>query len=339
MRLQDRRHRAAREAAAGDRQGPVDDPRRWPTCGPGRGLTGVREVAERLRPRLRTHRDERGRELLDVPGAPLPDPATPAPPRFLPLYDNVLLGHEDRSRIIPAALRDRALSISAPPARAVLVDGFLAATWTLRRDGDHAALRVTPLRALTKRHVRALGAEPAPAGRLLAPDGGRSTSSTPPRCCTTSASSSSRTRFCSRTTTHRRGWQLINSRREVRAAGRRYSPVPGSSSYRPCRSRVGRALLLHRRRRRRRAARLSPPPVLACGRARPQPQLRAARRCGGAGALRGLGDRRGVPDRRLRRVRGHRVRSRSTLISVGEVVTRALVADPAIVLIASMPFS
>ena len=145
----------------------VADVRSWS------GLTGVREVAERLRPRLRTHRDERGRELLDVPGAPLPDPATPAPPRFLPLYDNALLGHEDRSRIIPAALRDRALSISAPPARAVLVDGFLAATWTLHRDGDHAALRVTPLRALTKRDVRALGAEGRRLLGLLAPDAGR----------------------------------------------------------------------------------------------------------------------------------------------------------------------
>ncbi len=100
-------------------------------------LTGLREVLERLRPGLRTFRDERGRELFDLPDAPRPDPDTPAPPRFLPEYDNLLLSHADRSRVIPAELRDRDLTAVGKIQGSVLSDGFLCGVWRIDTDnGD-----------------------------------------------------------------------------------------------------------------------------------------------------------------------------------------------------------
>ncbi|BBG04025.1 MULTISPECIES: winged helix DNA-binding domain-containing protein [Pseudonocardia] len=115
------------------------------------GLTGLPAVVARLRPQLRTFRDERGRELLDVADTPLPDPDTPAPPRFLPAFDNVVLGFDDRSRIIDDA--HRGLSITG--ARFVLVDGRVAATWTISGDD----LAVHPLRPFTRAEADAVGVE------------------------------------------------------------------------------------------------------------------------------------------------------------------------------------
>ena len=131
------------------------------------GLSGLRPVLERLRPGLRTFRDERGRLLFDLPDAPLPDPDTPAPPRFLPAFDNAVLGYDDRSRIIDDA--DRGLSVEG--ARLLLVDGLVAATWTVREDGGGSVLTITPRRG----PVRSDAAE-AEAARLLAflaPEGSR----------------------------------------------------------------------------------------------------------------------------------------------------------------------
>ena len=115
------------------------------------GLTGLPAVVTRLKPRLRTFRDERGRELLDLPDAPLPDPDTPAPPRFLPAFDNVVLGFDDRSRLIDDTHR----GLSVTGARFVLVDGRVAATWT----ASAPDLTVHPLRALTTAETEGVVAE------------------------------------------------------------------------------------------------------------------------------------------------------------------------------------
>lgn len=105
------------------------------------GLAGLPAAVKAARGELVVFRDERGRELLDLPDAPRPDPDTPAPVRFLPAFDNAILGYHDRSRIIDAAH----LGLSVAGHRTVLVDGRVTATWTVR---DHQ-LHISPLRPLT----------------------------------------------------------------------------------------------------------------------------------------------------------------------------------------------
>lgn len=109
------------------------------------GLTGLPAVIKRLRPMLRTYIDERGRELLDVPDGMLPSPDTVLPPRFLPAFDNAVLGYDDRSRIIDAAHR----GLSVEGACFVLVDGRVSGVWTSSRSAvDGVTVRIRPLRPL-----------------------------------------------------------------------------------------------------------------------------------------------------------------------------------------------
>jgi hypothetical protein len=118
------------------------------------GLTRLREVTERLRPRLRTFRDEHGKELLDLPDAPRPDLDTPAPPRFLPEYDNVLLSHADRTRIIAYDHRERVFTKGA-----ALVDGFVRGTWKITRRRGTATLLIEPFELLPEKDRDALAEE------------------------------------------------------------------------------------------------------------------------------------------------------------------------------------
>ena len=123
-------------------------------------LTRLRGAIERLRPRLRSFRDENGDELFDLPDAPRPDPDTPAPPRFLPEYDNLLLSHANRTRVIADADRERVFTRGA-----VLVDGFVRGTWAIARQGGRATLLIEPFEPLGKLDRVALAEE---GSRLLA---------------------------------------------------------------------------------------------------------------------------------------------------------------------------
>ncbi|MEV6875239.1 winged helix DNA-binding domain-containing protein [Amycolatopsis sp. NPDC051128] len=120
------------------------------------GLAGLPAAWAALREELEVFRDERGRELLDLPGAPRPDADTPAPARFLPAFDNAILGYHDRTRVIDDV--HRGLSVAGE--RVVLVDGRVAATWTV----DAGVVVVTPLRRLS----RAEHADVAEEGQALA---------------------------------------------------------------------------------------------------------------------------------------------------------------------------
>ena len=123
------------------------------------GLTRLREVVERLRPRLLAFRDEHGNELLDVPDASRPEPDGPAPPRFLPPYDNVLLSHADRSRIVPGEHRTR---VTANLGRlTLLVDGFVRGAGKITRARRAATLVVEPFTRLSKEDAAAVTAEGA----------------------------------------------------------------------------------------------------------------------------------------------------------------------------------
>jgi hypothetical protein len=107
---------------------------------------------------LHRFRDERGRVLLDLPRAPLPDGDTPAPVRFLPKWDSSLLAYAppERTRILPEKYRSTVIAKNGDVVPTVLVDGFVAATWDL---GTKRDLTIKPLRRLTKQERAEVDAE------------------------------------------------------------------------------------------------------------------------------------------------------------------------------------
>jgi Winged helix DNA-binding domain len=99
---------------------------------------------------LRMFVDEDGRTLYDLPNAPLPDPATPAPPRLVPRYDNLVLAHADRTRVLGDVPVGRVVTKNALVHATFLIDGFVAGTWQL----ENGRVRLEPF-ARIPRAVRA----------------------------------------------------------------------------------------------------------------------------------------------------------------------------------------
>jgi hypothetical protein len=118
-------------------------------------VSHVRPGLERLE--LRHFRDERGRALLDLPDAPLPDGDAPAPPRFLPKWDSSLLAYAppERTRILPEQHRATVIRKNGDVLPTVLVDGFVSATWSIEK----RELKIEPLRRLARAERAAIDEE------------------------------------------------------------------------------------------------------------------------------------------------------------------------------------
>ncbi len=123
---------------------------------------GMTSLKSRLAPTLdalAVYRDDAGRLLYDLPDQPLPAGDLPAPIRFLPEYDNILIGHRDRSRILPQAHRKKVFVSAGRVLGTVLVDGFVAAIWRSKRDKTGVTLTVTLFEPQAKATVDAIAAE------------------------------------------------------------------------------------------------------------------------------------------------------------------------------------
>lgn len=112
------------------------------------GLTQIRKVIEGLRPQLNIFFDEDGNELLDVPSAEFPDIDTPVPVRYLAEFDNILLSHKNRSRIIADEYRSRVFTVNGITKATFLIDGFVQGLWRIQSQRNSSTLIIEPFKPL-----------------------------------------------------------------------------------------------------------------------------------------------------------------------------------------------
>jgi hypothetical protein len=116
------------------------------------GRTQLKQSVEEISAELRTFRDEKGNELFDLPDAPLPPEGTPAPPRFLPDYDNLVLSHAERGRVVPDEHRKKVFLSAARVRATLLIDGFVRGAWKIEKQRKTATLVIEPFEPLSTEH-------------------------------------------------------------------------------------------------------------------------------------------------------------------------------------------
>ncbi len=136
------------------------------------GMRSLADAFAALRPKLKVFHDEKGRELFDLPKAPRPPAATPAPVRFLPDYDNLVLAHADRTRVVPEAHRARLATKNLQVPATFLVDGFVAGSWKIERARSASALVLTAFEPLSRKAKAGLAAEGTSLLRFVESDAG-----------------------------------------------------------------------------------------------------------------------------------------------------------------------
>jgi hypothetical protein len=130
----------------------------------------IRPVLERLAPSLRRFADEQGHQLFDLPRAPRPSADVSAPVRFLPRYDELLIGYEHRDRVIAAKHRAAVYSKNAIIEAVFLVDGVAAGTWAAETTKSQAVVRIRPFGTLARADRAAAVEEGESLARFIAPD-------------------------------------------------------------------------------------------------------------------------------------------------------------------------
>jgi hypothetical protein len=123
------------------------------------GMVKLKDAVSKFKSDLVTIRDEKGRELLDLPDMPMPDGDIPAPERFLPEFDNLLLAHDKRTRVVADEYRKKVYLPGLRVAATILVDGFVRGAWKVEKTKGAAMLVIEPFASLTKQNRAALTEE------------------------------------------------------------------------------------------------------------------------------------------------------------------------------------